>query len=616
MAPPADDKPSLETLLFRTGLCAAAAMLLAIAYPIFIGQVYVDSDLGLFHLPFRQFYAENLAAGQSFIWAPQQFNGFHLHGEGQLALYHPLNLISYWLLPLQVAFNLELLRNYVFLLVGTGWLARRWGLRRDASMMAALLFAFSGFNLLHFMHLNVIAIVAHIPFGLVAIDHALRDRNARKRAAATCALSLLTASQLLFGHPQFTWLSLFVEAMYALWLALREGNARRLAGLALAQALAFGIAAIQLLPQWESLQGSVRAAPAGKFAHSMSVHPLRLSQFFSPYLFAERSTQDWEAAELVSYSGAIAPLLLAWLWIRRRSLGRHRLPAIVVLSFAAVMILVSIGHYGLLYDLIARIPVVGLFRGPGRYMMLAQMALALACAIAFLDLARTTERGPIPKWCELRPLFAPLAIALLVCLGWMSWPRFAPGSPWSSILAGPLLIAAGLPILALGTLLVSASARGSRAALVALVLFVVADQASFGLSYLWRTAPTTIDRYIASHARPPMQDGHRVLVMKPSAMMRGIHSANGYVAMTPKRQLHIEPGGMVGRPSDSMTAAMRLSGAPVGHRPGLWKAGAATPSLCAFRFADVAQHRTERTGHAHRPRNDGPRRERTRAGRG
>ena len=41
-----------------------------LAAPFFAGKVYTSDDLGEFHLPVRDFYSRQLAAGESFDWHP------------------------------------------------------------------------------------------------------------------------------------------------------------------------------------------------------------------------------------------------------------------------------------------------------------------------------------------------------------------------------------------------------------------------------------------------------------------------------------------------------------------------------------------------------------------
>src|SRR4030095_422712 len=135
-------------------LMIVALILGILSWPMLTGQVYIKDDLGMFHLPLRLFYAQSLAEGNNFTWFPNIFNGFYLHGEGQVGMYHPLHLILYSALPLALAFNLEVLLGYPFMLSGTFGLLSRWGIRRDAAMFGALCFTFSGFNLLHHIHPN------------------------------------------------------------------------------------------------------------------------------------------------------------------------------------------------------------------------------------------------------------------------------------------------------------------------------------------------------------------------------------------------------------------------------------------------------------------------------
>src|SRR5688572_12435104 len=152
-------------LTLRAWVALAAALLLtAMALPMLWGNVYTSDDLGAFHLPIRAFYARQLAAGEAFDWLPNLFAGFYLTGEGQAGTYHPLHWLLYAALPLDLAFDLELLAAYPFALVGMYLFLRRVLVRRDAAAYGALAFAFGGFNLLHFVHVNAVGVLAHLPW--------------------------------------------------------------------------------------------------------------------------------------------------------------------------------------------------------------------------------------------------------------------------------------------------------------------------------------------------------------------------------------------------------------------------------------------------------------------
>ena len=176
LSPPSAD---LEKPLFYTALAAAIAILLVIAWPMLEGKVYVYDDLGKMHIPMRMFFANCLTQGDDPTWMPSIYCGLYLQGEGQVGMYHPLHRFLYGFLPFSAAFNIEFFLSYPVALVGMYLFLRRWKIRRDAAMLGAILFAFSGFNLLHFMHLHCVAIVSQIPWLLLSIDVAVRSTDKR-----------------------------------------------------------------------------------------------------------------------------------------------------------------------------------------------------------------------------------------------------------------------------------------------------------------------------------------------------------------------------------------------------------------------------------------------------
>ncbi len=140
------------------------------ALPLFCGQVNTKDDLGWLHLPSRIFYADCLAKGEAFDWMPGIFSGFYLTGSGDVAGYHPLHWLIYRWLPLPVAFEIELLAAYPLMLLGMFLWLRRWGMPREVAAVGGLIFTFSSFNLLHFIHPNMVGALAHLPWLLAAID--------------------------------------------------------------------------------------------------------------------------------------------------------------------------------------------------------------------------------------------------------------------------------------------------------------------------------------------------------------------------------------------------------------------------------------------------------------
>ncbi|MHB9048851.1 MAG: hypothetical protein ACYC35_23285, partial [Pirellulales bacterium] len=486
-----------EPRRFAWAALASLVVFGAMAGPFLAGRIYTCDDLGAFHLPLRAFYADCLARGEPFDWAPPLFSGFYLTGEGQAGTYHPWHWLLYRVLSLRSAMGLEILLSYPFMLGGTYLFLRRNAVRRDAAMLGALIFTFSGFNLLHFMHVNAVAIVAHIPWLLVAIDVLFGDcpdfRGAtdtapgnrlsrpengtvpfgRAKLGTVPAIAILTGSQLLLGYPQYVWFSLLVEIAYAGFLTRRHAGADRawLRFIA-AKGLGAAIGAVQLLPTFDALAHSQRQTAAAAFVEAGSLHPLNLVQLVAPYLFKTRVVGQ-NTHELGLYFGAVPLMLIAWLFVRRRDLGTHRRLAIAATGLGLLALVLAFGRYGWLYSLQSYLPLVGHFRFPSRFILIVHFAAAVLSAAAFALLVEPKERPtPWPRLWPLGAIAAASALAAAACWTLCDSAFLAP-VPW--VLAGPAIVA-------LAAILVALAARGVRAARVGVILFAAIDLGYYGLS--------------------------------------------------------------------------------------------------------------------------------------
>ena len=233
----------------RAVLFAGVFILFApLVYPVATGRVLTLDDMAALHLPFRYLYQASLQNGEFLLWTPAYHAGFFLHGAGEAAMAHPLHLALYAWLPLGVAFNLEIIASYLFLLVGMYWLWRTVGLSKDAAIVGAMLSAFSGFTVYNVMHVNHIATLAHLPWLLLACYGVITGT----RPAASFALAaLVTGSQVMSGNPQYMWITLVAAACWCAWHWSSHRRISSIAALGLAAVLGVSIGAIQLLPSIE-----------------------------------------------------------------------------------------------------------------------------------------------------------------------------------------------------------------------------------------------------------------------------------------------------------------------------------------------------------------------------
>jgi hypothetical protein len=543
-----------RALAVLIGVCSAA-LLAPLVVPLFSGRVFVFNDLSWFHLPIRHLYQQALNSGDSVLWTPSIFAGYYLHGEGQIGAFHPFHQLIYRVLPLGPAFNVELIANYVAGFGGTFWFLRRLQFGQTPALFGAMLFAFSGFNLLHHQHLNMVAIVAHMPWLVGAADVAIVDERRRVRTLAVAAIALILGSEFLLGFPQAVWWNLMTLVAFSLFRASEAGRWRRLLPCAAAVLIGTLLGGIQLVPTADVAAHSERMAFTGDFALTYSLHPINLLQVWSPYVFEagvwSKVDPRW-LHEFGIYSGAILPIGLIWVWSRRQALPARRRLIAGVTGFAGVTLLLALGRYGALAGLLSYLPVFQTLRAPTRYIVLVQFALAILAAMTLEDLIAIADRRTAAASRYTPALWIPaaLGIATTVALNTGVLP-YGPHtfSHVAEAAKGPAFVLAV-------TVLVFLAARQVRWALGALIVVTAADLAAWGLVSVYRQPPLTIQELTPgipeapadpadSYALAPLRGPLRTDLL----ILRGYRLTSGYVGLFPATFY----------PLDSETSA-RLSG--------------------------------------------------------
>lgn len=552
-SPPAPEvPPRLERWLFAAVLLATLGVLLILAWPFLAGRIYVFDDLACFHLPVRAFYAQCLAQGDSFLWMPQIHCGIYLQGEGQAGMAHPLHGALYRALPLIPAFAVEMLLSYPFMIAGMFLFLRRWRLPAYAALLGGSLFAFSSSNLLHYHHLNMVAVVAHIPWLLFALDAALRSANARARAWARLGLAALVASQVLLAHPQAMWWTALVLIGYTLLLGRRVWTWRGLAGVAAAGAAGLLLGAAQLLPTLDWLRHSDRPQFDLTRLGEWSLPPGRLLEFFAPGLH-QHGHPEWGV-----YAGLGAVLLgLVALWRGRAT--EHRRLTLGACGLAAFGILYAIGWRGPVFWLFLHVPVVGLFRCPSRGMFLCHLGLAVLGAVGITELVRLAVSSTRPSRRALCWLLLPAAGSCSI-VAWALLRTNAPGpEAWTDSMA-PFGWAVG-SVSVLTALALGAACR-RRALLVALAAFAVIDPALYGVWVIGRNPPMRPAELMRKIVVPPNLAPHRLFLGDNTSVhaLKGALLSNGYSGMQPRRLVYRDGASGDLLPFEQGPVFLRLAG--------------------------------------------------------
>src|SRR5262249_17507445 len=285
---------------------------------------------------------------------------------------HPFHVVLYRVAPLWLAFGLEILTSYVFALAGARVLFGRIGFTPAGAWLGAIVFAFSGFNLLPISPMNGVAIVSAMPRVLAGTHVLMTSPERRVRAWAFAGIALLLGSELLLGYPHYVWMTMLAVGAFVIGLLGAGAPLARAALVACAVAVGVLIGGVQLAATWDMLHTSIRADPSLAFRLTGSLSPWNLLQLWSPFVFAHRiyaSAEEFLVHEFGLYNGAFCTLSLAWIALRWRSLARRRLVA-GLLVFGTFSLLLALGRYGGVYPLLAQLPMLNTLRVPARHIML------------------------------------------------------------------------------------------------------------------------------------------------------------------------------------------------------------------------------------------------------
>lgn len=431
----------------------------------------------------RQLMVDAYRSGQFPLWNSSLGCGAPLLANLQSAVLYPLNLI-YFVFPVEQAMGYSIVLHVILAGCFTYGFTRYLGLSRAAALVSSLCYMFSGFIIGRVQFLSMVSAAAWLPLLLWLTHRTVR----RVRLADAMALGLVIAVQLLAGHAQLWYYSLWLAGLYALFLNLgptlrarhkfvfccrRDDEVahhatrpetrkvwRAWALLAVAVSVGTLAAAAQAWPTLELARLSQRASGLDYgFAMNYSLWPWRLITLVTPDFFGHPARGNfwgrgnyWEDC---GYIGAL-PFILACVaiavWFRRAKAKRSQpestgatshVPFLALLCIAAIVL--ALGDNLPIYPWIWRhVPGFGLFQAPARLLYCYTFGMAALAGIG-LDLLGGSER-----WVRFsRYLIAIPASALAAsAFGWLYVASSTEGTFLESLTrASSLFVLSGVLIL-------------------------------------------------------------------------------------------------------------------------------------------------------------------------
>lgn len=496
----------------RTLIILAVAALLPLGYmyqTLLLGRPLGRDDASVMVYPLFHALDAALARGDLYLWDQQQWCGLPALAGGETTGLYPLTLLLFGLLPWITALHLSYWLHLALAVVACFWVARNLGATYGPALVAAVAYAFSGYQAAHLMHFDHITALAHLPLMLALLQTALvRGRG------WWALLALEVAAALLSAHPMLFTMAATVSLLWLLfghgWRAARGGR-RPLLPLGAALAAGVLLAMPQLLPMYElaAAQGKVEVSDVTTATRHLASYPFEmrdLARVLLPNVLGTVHANilgggpEWH--ETQPFVGA-GPLLLgvAGLIVAFRRRGWGFCLATLVVGAALMP-----AEGNPIHAALAHLPFWGSFRATGRWVVLPIFALAQFSALALTGLPQAGDRvrAAVGKLIALLALVIVSATVLL----WLTFGVDDAGRPVLPGTGRPVevqvpadavfnCVTSVEPLLLLGAVVVTAVvvgclAGGQRAGAVAigcLLLAVAAPQ-----WHLWQVTNVTVPR--------------------------------------------------------------------------------------------------------------------------
>ena len=445
--------------LTRLDLLAFALLFLAafaFCWPIFASGWIIPQgggDLASFLWPTYRYAAHTLhgiltgqASFTALLWNPTLYSGAPFAADNQTGLFYPPNLVAFLLFPDLPYTALETLVALHLFLAGAGtYLFMRlefpardsklevgsW--KSEAGLVSALAFMASDVFITHLGNYNIVAVSAYLPLIFLCLRQSLHV--SRFTFHESLRWSILTGLSFglaaLAGHAQMTLILALACVLYAAYHLLTRipsfltPHGSRITAhwpLLTVPLIAFGLAAIALLPALQMVGYTARTALSYADASRWSLPPLGLAGAVSPLVFGRGARDFWPAWDRVEfgYMGIVALSLAA--------LARKPRFFIVL---ALVALVIALGRYTPVHQLLFQfVPGFASIRVPARFILLTNFSLAVLAGHSLIE----KQNRP---WI----IFAAVALTstLLILAADLAW---AHPLAWGAIITTLALVAA------------------------------------------------------------------------------------------------------------------------------------------------------------------------------
>ena len=382
-------------------LVALALVCALVFWPLWHGQTYYYGDIQLYFQPLVTQWKAALDQGRVPLWNNEILAGTPFVGNPQMWVLYPASLL-FLVCPAMQALALTTL--FHFWLAGAffyGWTRRgHLDLHPVAAFLGACVWMLCGFFVAKTQFPNMFMAIAWMPAVLWAGEAVIKRGDAR----ATLVLALTLALQTATAHAQISLFTLYMLAIYALYLwratphaqASRRGNGWRVAALFGGALVLMALLTLgQTLPVVEFVRTAARQQLSLQGASRFFVVPWAIITLIWPYFYGDPATDNfhyplfmnfWETA---AYLGVV-PLILAGVAVARDNRARFWL------NWSLIFLWLSMGVFGGLYILaFVLVPGLNRFHDPARFLAGYSLGVAVLAALGAHWTWKHARRGRV-----------------------------------------------------------------------------------------------------------------------------------------------------------------------------------------------------------------------------
>lgn len=347
----------------------SAAIFIFLHSLIFMRASFLAGDSFVQFYPWFKCYSEAIKNFTFPYWINSMGSGFPLMAEGQIGGFYPLNMILFFALPFNIAYNYSIILHFILAGAGIYLYARMAGADQRGGFVAALLFCFGSAYGGCFYNIITLRTLAWFPLTLLFFEYYFVKREFKYVVFSAIILGF----QFLAGFIQMAAYSALFYLAYLLYrfIGARKSLKDAVKVLVTFFSISFIIAAPQLALTYQMSLFSGREHATLGFALWRSFMPYGLFGLIFPYSISSVSAYI--------YVGVFSLLFVVFGFV---AVKNNPIVKAAVFIFL-LSLFFAIGWLNPAYVLLLKITKLYFFRNPSKFLFFGAFALAVLAGYGF-----------------------------------------------------------------------------------------------------------------------------------------------------------------------------------------------------------------------------------------